>query len=94
MRRCFRFRCRPSGADRYPAERAAVCRFRGVLFLDSEILAWSFELPKKYDKKWAERVGKQQVVFECELLPVMGVSGQVFYSERRRSSNRIRGSRS
>ena len=48
-----------------------VCGFGGVLFLGKEILAWGFELPREDGKRWAERVGKQQLVFECELLPYL-----------------------
>ena len=41
------------------------------MFLGDQILAWGFELPRAEGKKWAERVGKQQLVFECELLPYL-----------------------
>ena len=48
-----------------------ICGFGGVLFLGDQILAWGLELPRAEGKQWAERVGKKQLVFECELLPCL-----------------------
>ena len=46
-----------------------ICGFGGVLFLGNEILAWGFELPRADGKKWAERVGKQQLVLNANSCP-------------------------
>ena len=32
-------------------------------------MAWGYSLPLNKAKAWASRVGKQQLVYECELLP-------------------------
>ena len=45
------------------------CGFGGVLWLDGVPLAWGDTLDAAAAQEWAGRVGKKQLVFECELLP-------------------------
>ena len=45
------------------------CGFGGVLWLDGVPLAWGDTLDPAAAQEWASRVGKKQLVFECELLP-------------------------
>ena len=53
-----------------PGQEAPICGFGGVLLMeDSPPLAWGATLSPMSAKKWAHRVGKQQLVVECELLP-------------------------
>ena len=76
--RCFS--CRPrvearlwlDGACEWDVPSSSpICGFGGVLFVGDQILAWGSELPKPDAKRWSQRVGKQQLVFECELLPYL-----------------------
>ena len=47
------------------------CGFGGVLFIENKPVAWGCTLAADRAKKWAARVGKQQLVYECELLPYL-----------------------
>ena len=47
------------------------CGFGGVLFIEDKPVAWGCTLAADKAKKWAARVGKQQLVYECELLPYL-----------------------
>ena len=49
--------------------KAPVCGFGGVLLVDNVPMAWGYSLPLQKAKAWVSRVGKQQLVYECELLP-------------------------
>ena len=48
-----------------------ICGFGGVLFIGDKPVAWVAPLPADKAGKWAARVGKQQLVYECELLPYL-----------------------
>ena len=53
-------------------QEAPICGFGGVLLMgDGPPLAWGATLSPMSAKNWAHRVGKQQLVFECELLPYL-----------------------
>ena len=53
-------------------QEAPICGFGGVLMMEGgPPLAWGATLSLMSAKKWAHRVGKQQLVFECELLPYL-----------------------
>ena len=53
------------------ATNSPVCGFGGVLFIEGKPLAWGYTLPADKAKTWTARVGKHQLVYECELLPYL-----------------------